>query len=770
MLSRKISIAAATAIVTLGAAAPFSAAQVAVPGEEPPFRPLVGMQGVEPRMPDLTGIVVNRDIAIALGKALFWDIQAGSDGMACASCHFAAGADTRIINQLNPGEKDLRFTNGDKGFGGLTAAQLTQLDKLSPGETAGLTASVTKGGNTVARPNLTLENDDFDLHQLADPKDRNSAIRYTTNDVVSSAGTFGGALINVTTGQPIDSCADPDAGSVYHNLAGQSTRVVEPRNTPTAINAIYNVRNFWDGRANNTFNGEDPFGARNANAFVVEAVSTSVVRPYQLRLTNASLASQAVGPPLSSSESSCAGRFFAQIGRKLGSLRPLASQVVAATDSRLGIHRHVSGKGLNKTYSQLIRTAFDSKWWRAVGKWRRGTGTQAGMLIADSTAGFTQQELNFSMFWGISIMLYESTLRSVPGDSPFDRHAAGAAAFAANSPEMRGMQLFTGKAQCASCHDGPLFSKAAKHVEGGVINPALDRSLVERMPGAHEASEPAFYDEGFYNIGVTPSVADLGLGARDPWGNPLSLSRQFLQQTPFPTTLAGQSYVDSFKVDPCTFESPLTENAPELCTPESELPFLVPAAQRHAVDGSFKTPSLRNVGLTAPYFHNGGYATLESVIQFYNRGGNRRGNDPTKDDAPPPPPVPGEIPLAAEELPQLLDFDETSGTGQFGNAEAVANQGRGSNLAPDIKELGLTPAEISDLAAFLLTLTDDRVRCDMAPFDHPQLPIPHGHLEPAGTATGKATDLFEVLPAVGASGHTDPLRCLQNHGRMQLMP
>lgn len=36
---------------------------------------------------------------------------------------------------------------------------------------------------------------------------------------------------------------------------------------------------------------------------------------------------------------------------------------------------------------------------------------------------------------------------------------------------------------------------------------------------------------------------------------------------------------------------------------------------------SFRTSSLRNVALTAPYMHNGAYPTLESVIDFYNRGG-----------------------------------------------------------------------------------------------------------------------------------------------------
>jgi cytochrome c peroxidase len=41
---------------------------------------------------------------IQLGKAFFWDMQMGSDGVqACASCHFQAGADHRIKNALNPG-------------------------------------------------------------------------------------------------------------------------------------------------------------------------------------------------------------------------------------------------------------------------------------------------------------------------------------------------------------------------------------------------------------------------------------------------------------------------------------------------------------------------------------------------------------------------------------------------------------------------------------------------------------------------------------------
>jgi cytochrome c peroxidase len=38
---------------------------------------------------------------------------------------------------------------------------------------------------------------------------------------------------------------------------------------------------------------------------------------------------------------------------------------------------------------------------------------------------------------------------------------------------------------------------------------------------------------------------------------------------------------------------------------------------------SFKTPTVRNVALTAPYMHNGAYRTLDDVVDFYNKGGGK---------------------------------------------------------------------------------------------------------------------------------------------------
>ena len=119
-------------------------------------------------------LVKNKRWLVALGKALFWDAAVGSDGVACASCHFNAGADPRLKNQLDPG---LRMKPlGDTTFG----------------DAGGLMAS---GGP--AGPNLTLKATDFPFHQLENPYDRESRVVYDTNDVASSQGAVKGAYIGL---------------------------------------------------------------------------------------------------------------------------------------------------------------------------------------------------------------------------------------------------------------------------------------------------------------------------------------------------------------------------------------------------------------------------------------------------------------------------------------------------------------------------------------------------------------------------------------------
>src|SRR4051794_33259900 len=54
-----------------------------------------------PQPTNVAAYVKDQTALVALGKALFWDAQLGSDGKtACASCHFHAGADHRATNIL----------------------------------------------------------------------------------------------------------------------------------------------------------------------------------------------------------------------------------------------------------------------------------------------------------------------------------------------------------------------------------------------------------------------------------------------------------------------------------------------------------------------------------------------------------------------------------------------------------------------------------------------------------------------------------------------
>ena len=67
----------------------------------------------------------------------------------------------------------------------------------------------------------------------------------------------------------------------------------------------------------------------------------------------------------------------------------------------------------------------------------------------------------------------------------------------------------------------------------------------------------------------------------------------------------------------------------------------------------------------------------------------------------------------------------------------------------------ITAAERDALVQFLKSLTDDRVRYDRAPFDHPQLRIPNGV---TASANGTLTEQWIELPAVGAAGNAEARR------------
>ncbi|MEI7535557.1 MAG: cytochrome c peroxidase [Comamonadaceae bacterium] len=688
------------------------------------------MVGVPP-VPGLASFVRNTQAAIVLGKALFWDVQAGSDGNACASCHFHAGADNRMKNQLSPGHAggfqifqrtpagqaasttpsagaNQSTPGGQSGSSGKSAATVTPTatnadlftspndQRREPALTPDRPSKTTRTGS--GGPNYTLVPSDFPFHQLSDPLDRNSNVLFDSDDIVSSQGAFGGVFQKLGS-NGVEECGARTSADSFQ-VKGTLTRRVPGRNAPTTINAVYNYRNFWDGRANNVFNGVNPFGPRDSSALVLELRSDGSTGWTAIALSNASLASQAVGPVLSEFEMSCAKKTFKDLGRKLLALQPLALQDLHAQDSVLGSHSASKGRGMKESYPDLIRAAFDPRWWNASGQ----------------VNGYTQMENNFSLFWGLAIMMYESTL--VSDETPFDKFMGYPGSpgdiNALSVQQQRGLTVFRGKGQCVSCHKGAEFTGAATALQPGSDGATVIESMFLKT------GELAIYDNGFYNIGVRPTVEDRGVGGTDPLGNALSFTRNWF------ALLQKQPVADPVWVDPCLFSVFSDANA---C-------WIAPQAggTRVVTDGAFKTPTLRNIALTQPYFHNGGQFTLEQVVAFYNRGGDRRGPDD----------------------------NDTSGY-----VATDAPNGGTSNVHPAIMSLGLTDLERADLVAFLRNgLTDPRVACERAPFDHPSLSLHNGHDGDEVNVKdkdkdGKADDLFLLLPAVGASG-LPKAQCLRN--------
>lgn len=450
-----------------------------------------------PQVPGLLGgqdpIVKNRDVAVALGKALFWDRAIGSDGLACGSCHFHAGADVRFNNQVNPG----------------TARGGTNFD-------------ATKSGSPRSGPNYTLKRSDFPFVEFVHPDDRRFGIKFPSpgepprDDVVSSSGAFASSFIRRSNRYGhLDECNGSLLGPF--KIGKIATRQVEPRNSPTVINAAFFFRTFWDGRANNIFNGRNPFGARDPNAKIwVASTPGAPAREEVVHLPNSSLASQASAPPANEVEMSCAGRTFPDIGRKVLSQTALTTQWVHPQDSVLApFSSSNNGKpGLNYSYRTLIEEAFADRYWKGYGNFGApalGAGQKPGRP-------YDQMEANFSFFFGLALQLYQSTL--ISDEAPFDKWRRGDAT--SMSPEaLRGLALFVGKAQCINCHAGPEFSHAASHL----FTVLSQGAAIERMVTL--TRRPQLYDSGFYNIGVTPSEYDIGAGANDPFGNPLSFSAQW---------------------------------------------------------------------------------------------------------------------------------------------------------------------------------------------------------------------------------------------------
>lgn len=166
-----------------------------------------------------------------------------------------------------------------------------------------------------------------------------------------------------------------------------------------------------------------------------------------------------------------------------------------------------------------------------------------------------------------AIAAFERT--RIAGNSPFDRYFYGGEKDALTDAQRRGFDLFVNKGRCVSCH---------------VI----------------EQTQALFTDGRFHNIGV--GINDI--------------------QTEVPR-LAG-AYIDA-KVKAAEVDVKVLG--------EKKTSELGRFAVTTTFDdlGSFKTPTLRNTAVTAPYMHDGSKETLRDVVVHYNNGGVTEEGDPVND-------------------------------------------------------------------------------------------------------------------------------------------
>jgi hypothetical protein len=237
------------------------------------------------------------------------------------------------------------------------------------------------------------------------------------------------------------------------------------------------------------------------------------------------------------------------------------------------------------------------------------------------------------------------------------------------------MNLFFGVGRCDVCHGGTELTSASVAAAAFVTN--IANGLIDQMPVA--SGQDTIYDTGFNDTSVRPITDDIGRGGNSPFTNPLTTQA-------IPLSYSAQSEIQ--RAGNLPFETAFMP---------PQLPVNFPVSN----NGAFKVPGLRNVELTAPYFHDGGTMTLEDVVDFYTRGGN----------------------FPAANI-NHLDFNIT----QNG---AMQNQ----------------PAKMAAIVAFLKSLTDERVRNQSAPFDHPEIFIPN--LDPNIITP----DVMARIPAKDAFGN-----------------
>lgn len=270
---------------------------------------------------------------------------------------------------------------------------------------------------------------------------------------------------------------------------------------------------------------------------------------------------------------------------------------------------------------------------------------------------------------GSAIAAFETEDPSfAPFSSKFDAWLDGQAELSAS--EQNGLALFNnpGKGNCTACHP----------------------SVSQRY-----SSHPLFTDFTYDNIGV-PRNWSIPANRSQPQSPASGVPLDYL---PDPVNVPANAEYGYYDLGLCGPFAPPADDP----NPRPDL------SHSTGLCGQFKVPTLRNVAITAPYFHNGSMPTLHKLVQFYV---TRDINNNTGNNAYPVPAGPGGNPYEAvgtfftapdgtpdlyqyNDLPVLWDGNVNSGETPYTLAALAGG------TAPT-----LSTAEIDDLVAFLCTLTD----------------------------------------------------------------
>lgn len=166
-----------------------------------------------------------------------------------------------------------------------------------------------------------------------------------------------------------------------------------------------------------------------------------------------------------------------------------------------------------------------------------------------------------------AIASFERTL--VAGNSSFDRYYFKGQADAMTNAQVRGFQLFIGQGRCVSCH-------------------------------TIEQDHAIFTDSRFHNIGI---------GINHIQQDIPRLAQAFLEAKNKGSEIDVMVLTDKKSSELGRFA--VTDELSQI--------------------GAFKTPTLRNVDLTAPYMHDGSLKTLKEVMVHYNNGGVDKAGEQVND-------------------------------------------------------------------------------------------------------------------------------------------